>query len=425
MGDAVLTYGTDVWSEPAGAGYSATIDPILRTRHRIARLIVPLYLPSFLVATGTGMLIPVLPLYLRDVGLSYTLVTTALAAAGLGALMAQLPVGVAVSRYGVLPVMVAAIALIAVAVALLGVTAVTLALIGLRVVAGIGSTAWLLSRHSFIATAIPVAIRGRVSSAFGGVSRAGLLVGPVLGGLVAARWGFDNAFVLTGVVTAIGLGPLLFRHHVVAAGSPVSQVKGAVGRLIRVYRKPLAAVGAVQLGVVATREGRLAVIPLLGAALGLSVGEVGALVAVGSASDLLLFPVAGILMDRAGRVAALVPSLLLLGAGLFLAAAASTTHVLVVAAAIIGVGNGLGAGSMLTIGADLAPRDDPSRFLSVIGATRDAGRVAGPLIVGWMADLVGLSASAVALGVVALITAGFMAIVVGDTRSGLVRSGAD
>ena len=89
-------------------------------RPAIVRLILPLYLPALFVMTGTGMLIPILPLYLRETGLSYTVVSTVLAALGVGALLAQLPVGALVSRVGERTIMVGAHVMIGIAVALLG-----------------------------------------------------------------------------------------------------------------------------------------------------------------------------------------------------------------------------------------------------------------------------------------------------------------
>ena len=158
------------------------------------------------------------------------------------------------------------------------------------------------------------------------------------------------------------------------------------------------------------------VIPLLGAALGLEVANVGILVAVGAASDLLLFPLSGLLMDRFTRLAASVPALSLIAVGLFVAAAATTPAALVAGAAIAGLGNGMGSGIMLTIGADIAPRADAVQFLSLLGSAREAGRVFGPIAVGVVADRIGLRASAVALGILALVAVGLLVLVLGDTK---------
>ena len=363
------------------------------------------------------MLIPILPLYLRETGLSYTLVTTVIAAFGVGSLMGQIPLGLLIARVGERAVMVAALIVMSIAIALLGVVAVTIALMALRMVAGVGQAGWVLSRHSFMTSAIPADVRGRASSLFGGVNRVGVLVGPVIGGLAAERWGFDSAFALTGVVTLVGIAPLLVAQQAIGDRRAPKKV-GQLRAVIRERWRALASAGTVQMGVIAVRSGRDAIIPFLAVAVGLNVREVGLLVAVGSATDLLLFPVAGILMDRFGRLAAVVPSLSLMGIGLLMASAADSAATLVAAGVVIGIGNGLGAGTMLTIGSDLAPQHDPSRFLSVLGTSREAGRILGPLLVGWFADVLGLSTSAVALAAVAFVTAVFAARVLGDTRGG-------
>ncbi len=153
----------------------------------------------------------------------------------------------------------------------------------------------------------------------------------------------------------------------------------------------------------AVREGRYVVVPLIGDELGLSVAEVGALVAVGTFADLALFPVAGFVMDRFGRLAAMIPSFSLIAIGLIVLGLAESTTVAIVAGVVMGVGNGLGSGSMLTLGSDLAPRDDPAPFLAAIAVIQDVGKIIGPLVVGFVGAAVGLSASAIVLAVLMII----------------------
>ena len=70
----------------------------------------------------------------------------------------------------------------------------------------------------------------------------------------------------------------------------------------------------------------------------------------------------------------------------------------------------------LALGSDLAPRDEPTGFLSIYGLMRELGRIFGPLVVGWIADAVGLTWSAIVLAAAAAATAFLMAVWVGDTR---------
>ena len=73
----------------------------------------------------------------------------------------------------------------------------------------------------------------------------------------------------------------------------------------------------------------------------------------------------------------------------------------------MGLGNGLGSGTMMTTGADLAPRDGTGEFLAVWRLIGDVGHAAGPWIVGEIADVSGLGLSAVVLSGV-----GYMAVAI-------------
>ena len=162
------------------------------------------------------MIIPVLPLYLRDNGLSYQLVTSVLAAAGVGALVGQVPIGAVISRLGEWRVVIGATLLLGVSITALGLTTTTVALAVFRFAGGIGNTGWTLSRSSFVSTWVEPHVRGRVSSTFGGVIRAAWLTGPLLGGFVASRYGFTAAFAVTGVDKL----PDGHRHQVLLAHTP-------------------------------------------------------------------------------------------------------------------------------------------------------------------------------------------------------------
>lgn len=370
------------------------------------------------------MLIPLLPLYLRDLGLSYQLLTTVLSAAGVGALLAQIPAGAAIARWGEARVGIVATTALGISIALVGITTTTLVLISLCLVSGVGTASWLLTRFSVMSTDVAGDHRGRVSSTFGGMVRAGRLIGAVGGGLVAGWWGFTPAFVIAGLVSLLGVVPLMDFGKARATDLPEQfPSTTSVVDVARDNRRALSAAGLVQFVIIAVREGRLVVIPLLGAAMGLDVASVGLLVAVGAGSDLLLFPLAGWLMDHFTRLAASVPAITLLGLGVLIAAQADTAQVLTAGAALAGIGNGMGAGILVTIQGDLAPADEAGRFLGLLGVVRNLGRIGGPVAVGIAADRLGLATSASLLAFGALVAVGLLFGVLGDTSDGTTRLG--
>jgi hypothetical protein len=62
------------------------------------------------------------------------------------------------------------------------------------------------------------------------------------------------------------------------------------------------------------------------------------------------------------------------------------------------VGNGIGSGIMMTLGADVAPAEGMLPFLSVWRVMSDAGNAAGPVVVSVVAALSSLAAGIVTIG---------------------------
>jgi MFS family permease len=404
-----------------------TTDPSETGRALARRLALPVYVPMVLILTGRGMLVPILPIYLRESGLSYTMVTVVLAAAGLGAVLGGLPVGAVAGKLGPEVLLVGATLISAAAAALLGASTLVFALVVFQVSAGVGAVGVRVASQMFIISGVPVALRGRGMSMIGGSMRVGMFVGPLIGGLVADLFGFVVAFFACGLVTMTGLVPFLatrrptdgrrrFEPPTVPLASLSSALRRHFGLLL------LAGTGTAL--VMTVRSGRNVVVPLIGEDLGLSATAVGALVAIGTGADLLLVPVAGLMMDRFGRLYAIVPAFSLLGLGLLILGLTHDATGAIVAGVVMGVGNGMSAGTMLTLGGDLAPIES-GPFLSALGMMQDLGVVVGPIIVGWLADSAGLYTSALILAGVMFLAIVWIIVILGDTarpsRPWLVR----
>jgi MFS family permease len=394
------------------------------------RLFVEVYVPWVLTQLGRGMLVPVLPLYLRDTGLSYTSVAVVLAALGVGAILGGLPTGFVASRVGPEWLFVGATVVVAATSALLGVSTAVVALVAFRLAAGAGAVGLRVSVQMLVNSATPIHQRGRGMSVLGGSVRLAAFTGPLLGGVLAETVGFSVTFVVCGLASMIGLVPFV----AVRRPDPGRDVRARFARpadpgvtirsTLRRHAGLLLLAGTGSALVMAGREGRSVIVPLIGDDLGLGPTAIGALVAIGTGADLVLFPIAGWLMDRFGRLAAIVPAFSLVAVGLAIMGIWYSTTGVVVAGVIMGVGNGMSAGTMLTLGGDLAP-SDPGPFLAALGTIHDAGVVIGALVVGRFADEVGLAASSTALAVVMAMAVMWMVVVIGDsaapTRPWIVR----
>ena len=77
---------------------------------------------------------------------------------------------------------------------------------------------------------------------------------------------------------------------------------------------------------------------------------------------------------------------------------------LLVVVSLIGFGNGLGSGSMMTIAADLAPTNARGEFLAMWRFIGDAGATGAPIVIGAVAGLVALPTAALVAAGAGLMT---------------------
>ena len=139
------------------------------------------------------------------------------------------------------------------------------------------------------------------------------------------------------------------------------------------------------------------------------------LMVIASGVEVSLFLVAGLIMDRLGRKVAIVPCFTIQGVVMLLLPLTSSFASLLAVAAAMGLGNGLGSGVMMTLGADLAPPDSRGEFLGVWRLVGDAGGTGAPLVVGTIADLLTLPAASLVIAGSGLIAAAIFVLFVPET----------
>src|SRR5690606_31496136 len=156
---------------------------------RQRELMLAVYLPTILLALGQGALLATLPLYAQELGVGYTMVSLISAAAAIGTLVTDVPAGALLHRIGLRRAMLVGCALVVVGTFSLALDPSPEAIVGMRILAGLGTALWGLSRHAFIAGAVPIERRGSAIAMFGGINRIGIFGGPALGGVVGTAFG--------------------------------------------------------------------------------------------------------------------------------------------------------------------------------------------------------------------------------------------
>jgi MFS family permease len=381
-------------------------------------LTISFYLPSLLYAFCTGLLIPILPLYAADFEISYGLIGVVLAAELIGLAVGDIPAGLLVQRFGIKRVMVLGIGVVSIAVgALFWMQTIWLVII-CRLLSGFSLALFNVSRHVYLAETLKLETRGRFIAVLGGVRRAGMFTGPAVGGIVATQYGLRAPFFLFMIICLVAFFTIIIFLNVEtpATSNKVHVPQVSVLSTLRLHYYVLMTAGGGFLFAMMIRHGSKVVIPLYGAnVLGLSAQEIGFIVSISSAVDMMLFYPAGWVMDNLGRKYAIVPSFFGQGIGLALIPFAVNAWGLLIAGCIVGLANGLSSGSMMTLSSDLAPEDARGNFLGIWSLIGDAGSAGSPLIVGVVADLFSLHPSIWVIALAGFCASGLFAFFVPET----------
>ena len=373
---------------------------------KIRSLVWSVYAPSFLLTLGQGILIPVLPLFARDAFDSNdALIALAVSARHLGTMSFDVPAGMLVGYLGLRRTMMGGILLFALAAVIGGLSQNFGMLMVCRLLAGVSFALWSISRHVYIAQAVPVASRGKALSMFGGISRVATILGPILGGFLYEYVDITAPFYAQAVV-ALSTGLLVmltFRAELTNnARRSGHNIFPVLGHTIYSNRRVFATAGVASIALQFLRAAREYIIPVWGSEeIGLSGSQVGLVFGVSSTIDSVMFPLVGYVMDRWGRKYTGIPAYLILaGAFALIPVIATNFAMLMLIGVLVGIGNGLSSGFVLTLGTDFAPPDNPGEFLGVWRFISDGGGAAGPSAIG------GFAAATASLGAASVFTAG-------------------
>lgn len=387
-------------------------------------LLLAVYVPTVLLAFSQGVIILSLPLLATETSDAYSFASLIVSAAAFGTLIADVPTGSLMIRLGLKRTMVIGTVLVAGSTLLLAVPLGAEPQLALRLLAGVGTALWGLSRYTYITQQIPPHLRGRAIASFGGINRAGTFAGPLIAGWIVTQFGLHVSFAFAGVLGILAMlaarmwipDDASARPSATAPGSHLGEIaetwKALAGRRADVL---FGSLGQVLAQVV--RQGRQFLIPLYGVeVLGLSAFDVGLVMTTSAVIDMLLFGPAGFLMDRFGRKFAIIPSFTLMSVGIAMIPFTDGFQGLLAAGIVIGFGNGLGSGTMMTLGADFAPTGFTSTFLSLWRFIGDSGQMLGPILVGVVAQVFDLRESAWVLAGCSAACALMMLVLVRETR---------
>ncbi|TWA66311.1 putative MFS family arabinose efflux permease [Azospirillum baldaniorum] len=354
------------------------------------RVIAPMLVIVLFVMCGMGMVIPVLSLYAQSFGVGPALIGLIITVFGVARLFVNLPAGILADRYGRRALLWGGPLVLggaSIAAALAEDFAVLLVW---RFVQGVGSGLYMTGAMVAIADLGDSRSRGRRMGAYQTALLTGASIGPLMGGLLAERWGYTAPF--WGFAAVSGLAALFAFLALPETRRPANANAGADTRpperggvrdLLR--QRGYAPVLLVTFGVFFTRTAaQWQLIPLVAAhRFGMAPDAIGLALTLSAGVTLVTTPLAGWLADRVPRRGLIVASAASVAVALGLIAACPTVPLFWGALALLGLALGLGGPASSAFAAGCAPDGRLGPTLGLLRTAGDVGFVAGPLVAGF------------------------------------------
>jgi len=373
----------------------------------LKRMALPVFGPSVLYGVANGAIMPVVALSARELDASLAVAGLIAALIGVGSLFSNIPAALITARYGERRSMVGAAAFCVLALLLcLSATRVWMLALGVLMV-GMAASVFLLARQSYLIDAVPAYMRARAMSTLGGTNRIGVFIGPFAGagmihfmGLAGAYWVALAAMAAAGAI-AYSVPDL----HAGKADGAMPAARPRIADVARSHARIFLTIGVAILLISALRASRQVVLPLWGDHLGLNPSLTSIVYGLVAAVDMSVFYPAGKVMDQHGRLWVAVPASILMG--LSLMAIPYTGHVasFVVVSLILGFGNGISSGIVMTLGADASPDTGRTQFLGIWRLMSDLGTSAGPVVLSAITAAASLATGMAAIGAMGLAAA--------------------
>ncbi len=371
---------------------------------RLRDIALVAYGPTVVVSVGHGAVMPVTALRARELGADVGTAALVVAMLGLGMLLTSLPAGAVVARVGERTALLLAGLLDAAAMAAGALTGSVAGLAVAIAVSGSAYTLFLISRQGFMIDAVPEGFRARALSTMGGSFRIGVFVGPLVGAGVIRLAGIPGVFWLAAALALVAAAMARLMPDLGAEERAREQAAGhaSVWSVLVRHRRTYLTLGVAVVVLGASRSVRNVLLPLWAEQVGLSAATTSLVFALAAAVDMAMFYPGGWVMDQHGRAVVAVPVVLSVAVACLVLPLTSGVVGVAAVMVLIAVGNGLGSGIVMTIGADTAPLRGRSQYLGGWRLCGDLGVSGGPLLVSAVAAVAPLATASVLVGLLAL-----------------------
>lgn len=387
----------------------------------------------FVNQLGFGSIVPVVPLYADEFGVSAAAIGATIAVYGAARFAMNVPTGYLADRFGRDKALALGGAITVAGNLASGLSGEYWQFLLGRFVAGAGAAMVITGTQIVVADISTRVNRGRMMAIYQGVFLFAVGFGPVPGGILADAVSLTAPFFAYALLGA-GVSMLAW-FRIPDTGTIGREAAAASGQvrppLFDQFRALSRQTGFVLIAIVsfaaffARTGGLFNLIPTQSEnELGLSASQIGLGLGFISLVGLALAYPSGTLVDRYGRKTVIVPSTLFSGLAMFLFAYMPNFVWFLVACGVWAVSIGISGPAPAAYAADMAPVGMNASAMGFYRMLADTGYILGPLLLGLAADIASPESALVATGAMVIISGLAFAVLAPESRTSEPPPGA-
>jgi MFS family permease len=373
-----------------------------------------LSLAGFISQVGVAVMLPLLPLYARQLGASPLVLGLLTSGFAVMNTIAQLVVGFLSDRFGARRMVPVGLGIYATANALIATASSAVPLVAFRSLAGFGGGMSIVAERVYLARVTPSERMAFTNGVLSAAQSAGTVTGPAVAGLIAAASDLHVPFVLVAVTSVLAFGGTLFLPREPARPTAASDAVADGAADVAPPGVPLAPLAALIVANLALNAGFGGFIttysPFATTRLAWTTAQVGIVFSLFGLGSILLGPALGRLADRRGRRNVAILGTLPVIAWAPLMYFALPDLVIYAGSVVAGAGlAGFGA-AWYALLSEASPAGRQGRYFGFVSAISTLGIIAGALASTALWEAVDLSVGllvpsvAIALAIPALLT---------------------
>jgi DHA1 family multidrug resistance protein-like MFS transporter len=338
---------------------------------------------------GMNLVNPIMPLYASSFNMSYTMVGVVLSSFGITRLFIEVPGGLLTDKLGRKRILLLGYFLSVTAHLVAGFAQAPMELVFSRMVMGIGSALSLTASMTYVLDIAPDVKRARYIAVFQSTNSISGIVGPTLGGLISEGFGLRSLFLVSAIVSTMGMiFALMMRRPAAASGIAVSSRRSITLQEVFDLKIIVISISCFMMFFLFNSI-RSTMIPLYGSnELGLSSLQIGLVFSFTSAIIVCCMLLVNVKLENAFRKASLLTlSLLICASSVVLLSFSVDFATLLLFSLPLGFGLSLLQPTPFAMISDYAKPENRGLTLGLARTIADVGIILGSILVGWLIDV--------------------------------------